>query len=310
AGCPCCSHPTDEGVALKKTMPSKFSNLNELLLWRTEHNSDLPVLTFLSDGEREAVNWTYEELARRAWSIAALLQSASSAGQPVLLLYPPGPDFITAFWGCLGAGAIAVPVYPPRSNRNMLRLKAIIRDSQALTVLGTKQTLAKIKSFANQDPQLATLRFLATDDLAAGLHHDWKQPKVGPDSIAFLQYTSGSTATPKGVIVSHSNLLENEGLIQEAFRQHEKSVIECWLPLYHDMGLIGNMLQPIYVGARCILMPPMAFLERPLRWLNAITSYRASTSGGPNFAYELCVRKVTEDDLAKLDLSSWELAFN
>ncbi len=291
-------------------MPNKFSNLNELLLWRTEHNSGQLVLTFLKDGEREEANWTYEELARRAWSIAALLQSSNSTGQPVLLLYPPGPDFIAAFWGCLGAGAIAVPVYPPRSNRNLERLKAVIHDSQALTVLTTGPTLAKIRSFANSDSQLRSLRYLATDDLAPGLAQEWKQPNVTGDSIAFLQYTSGSTATPKGVMVSHSNLLENEALIQEAFRQSGKSVIVGWLPLYHDMGLIGNMLQPIYAGARCILMPPMAFLERPFRWLQAITHYRATTSGGPNFAYDLCVNKIAAEEAASLDLRSWEVAFN
>ena len=262
-------------------MPNKFSDLNELLLWRTEHDSGQPVLTFLQNGEKEEVNWNYQELARRAWSIAALLQSSGSAGQTVLLLYPPGSDFIAAFWGCLAAGAIAVPVYPPRSNRNMLRLKTVIQDSQACTVLTTRQTLAKVAPFADLDPQLGSLRYLTTDDLAQDLAHQWKPPKVTGDSIAFLQYTSGSTATPKGVMVSHSNLLENEAVIQEAFRQSEKSVVVGWLPLYHDMGLIGNMLQPIYTGARCILMPPMAFLERPFRWLNAITRYRATTSGGP-----------------------------
>jgi amino acid adenylation domain-containing protein/FkbM family methyltransferase len=291
-------------------MPNKFSDLNELLLWRTEHDSGQPVLTFLQNGEKEEVNWNYEELARRAWSIAALLQSSGSAGQTVLLLYPPGPDFIAAFWGCLAAAAIAVPVYPPRSNRNMLRLKTVIQDSQARTVLTTRQTLAKVAPFTDLDPQLGSLRYLTTDDLAQDLAHQWKPPKVTGDSIAFLQYTSGSTATPKGVMVSHSNLLENEAVIQEAFRQSEKSVVVGWLPLYHDMGLIGNMLQPIYTGARCILMPPMAFLERPFRWLKAITRYRATTSGGPNFAYELCVRKIAEEDLSTLDLRSWEVAFN
>jgi acyl-CoA synthetase (AMP-forming)/AMP-acid ligase II len=170
--------------------------------------------------------------------------------------------------------------------------------------------LSKIKSCAERDPQLGALQYLTTDDLDSSFARDWKQPNVTGDSIAFLQYTSGSTSTPKGVMVSHSNLLENEALIQKAFRQHDQSVIVGWLPLYHDMGLIGNMLQPIYVGARCILMPPMAFLEQPFRWLKAITHYRATTSGGPNFAYELCVCKVSEDELATLDLSSWELAFN
>lgn len=275
-----------------------------------EHNSSQLVLTFLRDGETEETNWTYEELAHRAWSISALLQSSNCAGQTVLLLYTPGPDFIAAFWGCLGAGAIAVPVYPPRSNRSILRLKAVLQDSQARTVLTTTRTLAKIKPFASLDPQLGALRFLTTDDVAPDAGRDWKQPNLSGDAIAFLQYTSGSTAAPKGVMVSHSNLLENEAQIQEAFQQSEKSIVVGWLPLYHDMGLIGNMLQPIYVGGRCILMSPMAFLEKPSRWLNAITRYRATTSGGPNFAYELCVRKVSEEEFSKLDLSSWDLAFN
>ena len=299
-----------DSAVIRSPAPNGVSTLNELLLWRAEHNSDQLVLTFLKDGVKEEANWTYEELASRAWTVAALLQSANTTGQTVLLLYPPGPDFIAAFWGCLNAGAIAVPVYPPRSNRNLLRLKAVIHDSQARTVLTTGPTLAKIRPFADSDSQLGSLRYLPTDDLDPGLSQEWKPPKVTGDSIAFLQYTSGSTATPKGVMVSHSNLMENEALIQEAFHQNEKSVIVGWLPLYHDMGLIGNMLQPIYVGARCILMPPMAFLQQPSCWLQAITRYRATTSGGPNFSYDLCVRKITEDELAALDLSSWELAFN
>jgi acyl-CoA synthetase (AMP-forming)/AMP-acid ligase II/acyl carrier protein len=293
-----------------KTMPSKFPNLNELLLRRAEQNSSQLLLTFLKDGEKEESNWSYGELASRAWAIAAFLQFSNATEHPILLLYPPGPDFIAAFWGCICAGVIAVPVYPPRSNRNLLRLKSVIQDSQAHTVLTTRSTLSKIKSFAERDPQLGALQYLTTDDLDSSFARDWKQPNVIGDSIAFLQYTSGSTSTPKGVMVSHSNLLENEALIQKAFRQHDQSVIVGWLPLYHDMGLIGNMLQPIYVGARCILMTPMAFLEQPFRWLKAITHYRATTSGGPNFSYELCVCKVSEDELATLDLSSWELAFN
>jgi acyl-CoA synthetase (AMP-forming)/AMP-acid ligase II len=291
-------------------MPGKFSNLNELLRWRAENNSSQLALTFLKDGKTEEGNWTYEDLARHARSIAAFLQSSNSTTQPVLLLYPPGLDFIAAFWGCLVGGAIAVPVYPPRSNRGLLRLKGVIQDSQAGTVLTSTQTLAKMKAFAADDPQLSSLRYLATDNLEPGRVHDWKEPRVTGESIAFLQYTSGSTAKPKGVIVTHSNLLENEARIQEAFRQTEKSVIVGWLPLYHDMGLIGNMLQPVYTGARCVLMPPMAFLEQPFRWLHAITQYRATTSGGPNFSYDLCVRKINEDELTRLDLSSWEVAFN
>src|SRR6476620_7630665 len=147
-------------------MPGKFSNLNELLRWRAENNSSQLALTFLKDGKTEEGNWTYEDLARHAGSIAAFLQSSNSTAQPVLLLYPPGLDFIAAFWGCLVAGAIAVPVYPPRSNRGLLRLKGVIQDSRAGTVLTSTQTLAKMKAFAADDPQLSSLRYLAHDNLA------------------------------------------------------------------------------------------------------------------------------------------------
>src|SRR6185295_3232330 len=138
----------------------------------------------------------------------------------------------------------------------------------------------------------------------------WREPEADADTLAFLQYTSGSTAAPKGVMVSHGNLLHNEEMIRNAFNQSERSVIVGWLPLYHDMGLIGNVLQPLYVGAQCVLMSPIAFLQRPVRWLNAISRYKGTTSGGPNFAYDLCVRKTTPADRAAMDLSSWTVAFN
>jgi acyl-CoA synthetase (AMP-forming)/AMP-acid ligase II len=154
------------------------------------------------------------------------------------------------------------------------------------------------------------LRWLSTDDLEENLRDEWQRPVLTGDTPAFLQYTSGSTSQPKGVIVSHANLLHNEELIQQAFSQTESSVIVGWLPLYHDMGLIGNVLQTLYVGAQCVLMSPAAFLQSPFRWLQAISYAKATTSGGPNFAYDLCVRKISEEQRAQLDLSSWKVAFN
>src|SRR5262249_33606149 len=136
------------------------------------------------------------------------------------------------------------------------------------------------------------------------------EPRTDGSSLAFLQYTSGSTSTPKGVMVSHGNLLANEEMIRRAFGQSEESVIVGWLPLYHDMGLIGNVLQPLYVGAPCVLMPPLAFLQSPARWLRAVSQYRATTSGGPSFAYELCAQRVSAEVRRELDLSSWQVAFN
>jgi natural product biosynthesis luciferase-like monooxygenase protein len=284
--------------------------LIELLRWRALHQPEFVSYTFLEDGESKEAHLTYRDLDRQARAIGTLLQNLVAKGERVLLLYPPGLEYIAAFFGCLCAGAIAVPAYPPRLNRSMARLLAVAQDSQASVALTTGQILSKVEALFAQSPNLKSLRFLATDNISPALSDQWHDPMVCGDAIAFLQYTSGSTSTPRGVLVSHSNLLHNEGMIRQAFRQTEESVILSWLPLYHDMGLIGGMLQPLYVGARCILMSPIAFLQRPLRWLQAISRYRATTSGGPNFAYDLCVRKVTRKDCAALDLSGWDVAFN
>ncbi|HEX5715361.1 MAG TPA: amino acid adenylation domain-containing protein, partial [Thermoanaerobaculia bacterium] len=262
----------------------------------------------MADGEIEAARLTYAELDRQAREIGVALAGMGAAGERVVLLFPPGLEFISAFFGCLYAGAIAVPAYPPRS-RGLPRLRAIMEDARPRMVLTTGELLTKARALLGGLADLPPVSWLATESLVerAG---EWRQPQIDGDTIAFLQYTSGSTSTPKGVMVSHANLLHNEEMIRRAFGQSEESVILGWLPLYHDMGLIGNVLQPLYVGAPCILMSPIAFLQQPLRWLAAISRYRATTSGGPNFAYELCVRKITEERRAGLDLSSWRVAFN
>lgn len=284
--------------------------LVELLSWRALHQADHLAYTFLLDGETKEAALTYEQLDARARSIGAWLQSLGMSGERVLLLYPAGLEYIAAFFGCLYAGAIAVPTYPPRLNRNLLRLQTIVKDAQAKVAMTTAPILSKIKPLLAQAPPLETIRWLATDDLADDLASDWRDPAVKGSTIAFLQYTSGSTAAPKGVMVSHDNLLHNERMIKSKCHHSEQSVFVGWLPLYHDMGLIGNVLQPLYVGIPSFLMSPMAFLERPFRWLKAISLHKGTTSGGPNFAYDLCVRKVTAEQRAMLDLSSWEVAFN
>ncbi len=287
-----------------------ISTLVDLLRWRTLSHSALPAYRFLLDGETEEGQLSYQALDERARAIGAWLQEAGAAGERVLLLYPPGLEFITAFFGCLYAGAVAVPAYPPRANRTLLRLQAIASDAEAKVALTNAATLAKVDALLDQAPQLKGMLWLATEDAPAGLAETWRRPDVNSDTLAFLQYTSGSTALPKGVMVSHGNLMHNERLIQQACEHTEQSTFVGWLPLYHDMGLIGNVFQPIYLGAACVLMSPVAFLQRPLRWLEAISRYRAATSGGPNFAYDLCVRKITSEQRASLDLSSWTIAFN
>jgi amino acid adenylation domain-containing protein len=286
------------------------STLIDIIRKQALHRWNRVAYTFLVDGETEKIELTYGELDRRSRAIGAQLQLAEATGGRVLLLYPHGLEFITAFLGCLYAGAIAVPAYPPRLNRSQIRLQKIIEDSQAAIVLTKKSVLPMVERVFGESYYKKDVRWLATEDIADELEEKWREPAVDGDTLAMIQYTSGSTAAPKGVKVSHHNLISNERMIQEAFRQTENSIIVGWLPLYHDMGLIGNVLQPLYLGARCVLMSPTSFLQKPARWLQAISDYRATTSGGPNFAYDLCVRKISPDERTRFDLASWTTAFN
>ncbi|MBH8563963.1 AMP-binding protein [Nostoc sp. CENA67] len=266
--------------------------------------------TFLVDGETEEVSLTYQALDQKARSLAAKLQSMKAIGERALLLYPPGLDFIIAFFGCLYAGVTAVPVYPPRRNQRMIRLQAIVKDAQASFALTTTSVLTNIEHSLKQEPDLAGLNYIATEKLNDNFGQNWQPLKITSDTLAFLQYTSGSTGTPKGVMVSHENLLHNQEMIKTAFQHTQETIFVGWLPLFHDMGLIGNVLQPLYLGMPSFLISPTAFLQKPLRWLMAISRYQATTSGGPNFAYDLCVDKITKEQRSQLDLSSWEVAFN
>jgi natural product biosynthesis luciferase-like monooxygenase protein/amino acid adenylation domain-containing protein len=265
--------------------------------------------TFLTDGEREEAHLTFAELDRQARAIASLLQVAQADGQPVLLLYQPGLEYLAAFFGCLYAGAIAVPAYPPRLNHNLERLEAIVADAQPILALSTKNvaTAAMRKQFTTSF-HLSNLHIEVTDALGEGLAEQWHEPALSGEALAFLQYTSGSTGKPKGVMVSHQNLLYNHRMLQEALQHPEDAPVVGWLPLFHDMGLIGNALQAIYNGAPYIFMSPFAFLQKPFRWLDAISRYKAYSSFAPNFAYDLCVQKITPEQRATLDLSQWHNA--
>ena len=289
----------------------KFPTLIELLIYRAQNQPAKKAYTFLRDGEVEEASLTYHELDRKARAIAAYLQSSGmAAGDRALLLYPPGLEFISAFLGCLYAGIIAVPAYPPRKNMSFLRLQAIVTDAQATVALTTVSLLDNLRGRWAEDPELETIRWFGTDDVDSHLSSNWQDPKLEPRTLAFLQYTSGSTGTPKGVMVTHGNLLANEKSIKLGFGHTEQTIFVGWLPLFHDMGLIGNVLQPLYLGIPSTLMSPVAFLQKPLRWLKAISRYKATTSGGPNFAYDLCAQKISPEDFSDLDLSRWEVAFN
>ncbi|MDZ8092350.1 MAG: fatty acyl-AMP ligase [Nostoc sp. DedQUE05] len=289
-------------------MNLEIANFIDIVKARALIEPDKTSFIFLQDGETEVAKLTYKELDQQAKAIASQLQSIINPGARALLLYPPGLDFIAAFFGCLYAGVIAVPAYPPRRNQHQSRLEAIIADAQPLVVLTTSDLFANISNQLSQNQQFPNLHYIATNNILSS--ENFTPYQASPDTLAFLQYTSGSTGIPKGVMITHSNLLHNSQLIQSCFQDTPDSLGVSWLPPYHDMGLIGGVLQPLYVGAPTILMSPVAFIQKPWRWLQAISRYKATTSGGPNFAYELCVKKITLEQKAELDLSNWILAFN
>ncbi|MDY4300243.1 non-ribosomal peptide synthetase [Pseudomonas salmasensis] len=281
--------------------------LVQSLQQRAAQTPDQVALRFLAESAEQSVVLSYRDLDQRARTIAAALQANAGVGERAVLLFPSGPDYVAAFFGCLYAGVIAVPAYPPESTRrhHQERLLSIISDAEPrllLTIASLSEGLAQIENAPT---------VLSVDTLEAQADQ-WVEPDLKADDIAFLQYTSGSTALPKGVQVSHGNLVANEVLIRRGFGidLNPDDVIVSWLPLYHDMGLIGGLLQPIFSGVPCVLMSPAYFLGRPLRWLEAISEYGGTISGGPDFAYRLCSERVSESAVERLDLSRWRVAYS
>ena len=225
-------------------------------------------------------------------------------------IFEPGLDYIVAFYSCLYAGVTAVPVYPPdpfRIGRTWNRLAHMAGDAQArFTIISS--TLKHVLGSENQGRRLADVLIEASCGLQPEIGV-WSPAATSPNQTALLQYTSGSTAQPKGVLITNDNLLHNMQAIHEQF-DADNVVGVSWLPPYHDLGLVGGVLQPVFSGRRAVFMSPLAFMQRPVRWLRAITKYRAHTSGGPNFAYDLCVRKISADEKAGLNLETWKLACN
>lgn len=290
-----------------------FSTFLELLEFRVQGQGEEILYTFLDEGNAPPAHLTYKQLQHRARRLAATLQSFVAPGERVLLLLPPGLDLIAAFFGCLMAGVAAIPVPPPHPARldvQKERLLSISADARPAAIFSHRQirdSLAPIESELTTALGAAP-QWLAVEEHSALASAPLATPVSG-ETIAFLQYTSGSTARPKGVLISHENLLHNSSLIYRAFGHSAQSRGVIWLPPYHDMGLIGGILQPLFGGFPVTLMAPTSFLMRPLRWLQTISEQRATTSGGPNFAYELCAQKITAAQKENLDLSSWNIAF-
>jgi acyl-CoA synthetase (AMP-forming)/AMP-acid ligase II len=265
---------------------------------------------FLPNGEEERERLSFGELDARARIIAAALQERAAPGSRALLLYPSGLEYIAAFMGCLYAGIVAVPVYPPQMGRQTQRIDSILRDCGASLILSTAGIRDHLREQLPDWAQSLPAAWLVSDLLEAGHAERFCPLRQEESALAFLQYTSGSTGLPKGVRVTHANLLHNQRMLEAACGNGPHSVFASWLPLYHDMGLIGNVLQSLYLGVPAWLMPPIAFIQKPLRWLRLISEARATMSGAPNFAYDLCVSKISPEEAAALDLSSWEVAFN
>ncbi|MFE9320840.1 HAD-IIIC family phosphatase [Nocardia sp. NPDC052278] len=276
------------------------------------------VYRFLDSGDVDGVvrEISYADLGVRTRAIGAALQD--SMPRRALLLYPAGMEFAEAFFGCLAAGVVAVPApLPEWENRALRRLRRMVAHAEVDVVLAPRRVVADSAALCAEIPELANVPWLATDEIASEEASRWGEPDLGPDSVAFIQYTSGSTSAPRGVLLTHENLLHNQRAIaaglghDRAFADSwDGALFASWLPMYHDMGLIAPLLHTIYLGANSVLMSPLHFLQRPEQWLQAIATYRAHTSGGPNFAYELCVRRITPEQIDRLDLSSWRVAFN
>jgi len=288
-----------------------FKTFVDVLRYRATQCPDALAFEYLIEGDDEGLKTSYARLDQEARSIALALMQIASPGDRVLLLYPPCPEFLSAFFGCLYAGMLAVPAYLPKRNRHADRLAAVIHDAGAEVALTNLQNLSSLKSLAESDPTLKRLSWLASDSTLLPDATDWvAPPSVQSESIAFLQYTSGSTGSPKGVMVSHGNLLHNSSLIYATMAPRPESHYVNWLPTFHDFGLILGALQPIYGGYPCTMMSPNAFLQKPARWLRSISKTRADFTAAPNFAFDLCVSKITDEEKKGIDLSCLRRVYN
>ena len=284
--------------------------LVDLLEYRARIQPSHVVFRFVDGEGREQDVLTFAALQRRARAIAAHLSEHVVPGDRVVLLVPPGLEYIAAFFGCLYAGVVAVPAYPPNPRRADPRVSRIVADCGARIALVSDAFMARLDGWLALTPELNGLTWLDAGRLADGDPAGWRDSPAAGASLAMLQYTSGSTGDPRGVMLTHANLLHNSAVIHRVSRHRPEDNGVFWLPPFHDMGLIGGILQPIYAGLSAALMAPATFLQRPFRWLEAMSRYKATTSGAPNFAYDLCVERVGAAERATLDLSHWRTSFN
>jgi len=287
---------------------TEVETLVDLLCRRSCLHSNKIIYSYIKNGVVQE-SLSFRSLDCKARAIAVQLQDCSRFGDRALLIYPPGLEYIAAFFGCLYAGVIAVPTYPPKRNRADQWLQSILQNSKSTLVLTNGDILADIKKYLECGTTFEGISYVTTDNIDIEYAKNWNKPQITAKTLAFLQYTSGSTSSPKGVMLSHHNLLHNLSLIYQAFEHSSESRVVSWLPPYHDMGLIGGILQPLYAGMSAFLMSPTCFIQQPYCWLKAISDFKATTSGAPNFAYDLSIQKISQAQKETLDLSCWDLAF-
>lgn len=286
------------------------SNFVEVLRWRATHQPDDVAFRFLHNGVEESCVMTYGHLDRCVKRLASRLQQQQLSGERVLLLLPSGPDYVIAILACLYAGAVGVPLYPPLPNRHYSRLEAVCRDAQPRAALATQRVIDRTGEQLAQIAEQFGFRVLATDGESESQFAAWQPPLLDRDSVGYIQYTSGSTLDAKGVMVTHGNLLHNCGVIAQVVGHSADHVGVNWLPFFHDMGLVGNVFVPLFVGFPVVCMPPESFVMKPISWLSAISHYGGTIAAAPNFAFNLCVQRTTASQRADLDLSRWQVAFN
>jgi acyl-CoA synthetase (AMP-forming)/AMP-acid ligase II/acyl carrier protein len=284
-------------------------NIVEMLQERAAQAPTSVGYRFLSGKEEEAAVLTYAQLDHRARAIGGWVRSRCGAQCPVALIFPPGLEFITAFYGTLYGGGIAVPLNPPASKNSTARLEAVLRDANCRVALTTRDQLPRIARACRECAALLNVEFVAIETIGDDALSDWRDPRTDAESVVVVQYTSGSTAEPKGVKLRDRNLLHNVSMTMLVSRLSTSDVGVSWLPHYHDMGLIAGILMPAFGRFPVVLMPAGGFLSQPIRWLDAISRYHATVSGAPNFAYEECVRRVRKEELERIDLSSWRVAY-
>lgn len=286
-------------ISTNETLFDKLNKYGELL-------ADKSAFTYIEDNS-QSISLTFSELNARVSQLAHIIATRACVGERVVLLLPQGMDYVVTFLACLRAGVVAVPLYPPLSRNQSGRVVKVVKDCDATMVLTNQRLFEAVDAALEHTPEMPEL--VCVNALSAQVEQQTQLPQLQSDMLAFLQYTSGSTGTPKGVMISHSNILANTAALVDATGCGQEDIFCNWLPLFHDLGLVNTLLLPIYLGAHSVLMSPARFVKRPACWFEAIASYRATICGAPNFAYDLCVKRLKTDRLVGLDLSCWQRAF-